>query len=284
MDGTIRGWKRYLSVQPPVTLYLFAVSLSGNILTQLIVHRSCTVTLGINRSECQILEENSSSPEALRIDAMVQPQASLILSGKSFVDSILPACLSLILGAWSDQFGRRPLLLIGYAGGTLTFLALSVLTSWQRISPWYVLLAYLPSAFLGGFCIVILATICYVNDITAEEERAWHLAWLEAAISVGVLAGMLLGPVIFKQYGYTPVFTVGAASCLLGGAYVWYCVPETVLPDRRIEVSVCVPQQEPGPLGVFDDGLFEKEKEKRKKNGKGPEWARGIRMSLLIGS
>lgn len=70
----------------------------------------------INETECLILHKNSSSAEALRINKIVQPYASLIITSKSFLESIWPSCLSLFLGPWSDKYGRKPILISGYLG------------------------------------------------------------------------------------------------------------------------------------------------------------------------
>lgn len=140
MDRQIlMGWRRYLLVQPPVMLLLVAQSMSGKhqsftlaqymyiffftgtILTDLIVYRTCTMTLRINQTECLILHNNSSSPEALKINTQVQPQASLILMSKSFIESIFPSFLSLFLGPWSDKYGRKPVILSGYIGKKFIF-------------------------------------------------------------------------------------------------------------------------------------------------------------------
>lgn len=80
------------------------------------MYRTCTMTLKINQTECMILHNNSSSAEALRINSQVQPQASLILTSKSFIESIFPSFLSLFLGPWSDKYGRKPVILSGYIG------------------------------------------------------------------------------------------------------------------------------------------------------------------------
>lgn len=132
MDRIVPGWRHYLLVQPPAILLLLAISMSGNklvfcfnttivrifftgtILTDLIVYRTCTATLKLNKTECLILHNNSSSKEALRINSMVQPYASLIVMGKSFMESISPSLLSLFLGPWSDKYGRKPVMLSGY--------------------------------------------------------------------------------------------------------------------------------------------------------------------------
>lgn len=88
----------------------------GNILTDLIIYRTCSIILNINKTECLLLHENSSSAEALKIDAQVQLKASLILMIKSIVESIIPALLSLFLGPWSDIYGRKSIILSGYIG------------------------------------------------------------------------------------------------------------------------------------------------------------------------
>lgn len=141
MDRAIAEWKRYILVQPPMMLLMLAMSMSGNkpifyigtiadihifstgaILTDLIVYRTCIITLGINKTECLILHNNSSSEEALRINTKVQPQASLILMSKSFIESIFPSFLSLFLGPWSDKYGRKPVILSGYIGNYIYML------------------------------------------------------------------------------------------------------------------------------------------------------------------
>lgn len=87
---------------------------AGTILTNLIVYRTCIKILKLNETECSILRNNSSSEEALRINSMVQPYATLIMMGKSFLESISPSFLSLFLGPWSDKYGRKPVMLSGY--------------------------------------------------------------------------------------------------------------------------------------------------------------------------
>lgn len=72
--------------------------------------------MNINKTECLLLHENSSSAEALKIYEQVQPETSLILMTKSFIESIFPTFLSLFLGPWSDKNGRKPLIVAGYIG------------------------------------------------------------------------------------------------------------------------------------------------------------------------
>ncbi|XP_011634456.1 proton-coupled folate transporter-like isoform X2 [Pogonomyrmex barbatus] len=194
MDVPVARWRCYLLVQPLAMLFLLALSMSGNVLTDLIVYRTCVVTMKINKTECDILHNNSSSEEALRINSIVQPYTGLILMGKSFIESIFPTILTLFLGPWSDKYGRKPILI---------------------------------SVYIGGTSALMLASVCYITDITSDNERAWHLAWLDVLISVGLLIGLLSGPLIFKAYGYAAVFGTVTVICILTTLYIFF-IPETI--------------------------------------------------------
>ncbi|XP_017756151.1 PREDICTED: proton-coupled folate transporter-like [Eufriesea mexicana] len=236
MEHATIGWKRYTLVQPSLMILIFAQAISSNILTDLIVYRTCSTILNINKTECLLLHENSSSAETLKIDAQIQPKASLILMTKSIIESIIPALLSLFLGPWSDINGRKSIILSGYIGVSLTYFILSFMTVWE-INPWYLLIAYIPYACCGGFCIILLGTICYISDISDDQERGWQLAWMEVLISVGILIGILAGPVIFQSYGYTIVFAIATICCILAGLLICFLVPATTYNTNSMTVK-----------------------------------------------
>lgn len=50
------------------------------------------------------------------IETKIQPYVANIIMAGSLITSILPAILSLLLGPWSDKFGRRPVLIATFAG------------------------------------------------------------------------------------------------------------------------------------------------------------------------
>lgn len=120
-------------------------------------------------------------------------------------------------------------------GISLTYIILSLITIWD-IDPWFLLIAYIPYACCGGFCIILLGTICYLTDISNEQERGWQLAWMEALISVGILTGILAGPIIFQAYGYTVVFVIATVCCIVAGLCICIFVPETTYSTD----SVCI--------------------------------------------
>ena len=98
------------------------------------------------------------------------------------------------------------------------------------------MLPLVPSCLFWGFPPVLLTFWSYQADITNSENRAWHLACLEAAFFGGSLAGLYPGPLIFENYGYVMVFALSAAVCLLVVFYTFFVVQETI----RTENGVCL--------------------------------------------
>ena len=72
--------------------------------------------------------------------------------------------------------------------------------------------------------------MCYVSDITNNTNRAWHLAWLNTFYIAGNLIGLIIGPVLFLNYGYSIVFDVAAIGSLISWFYNTFFIPETVKP------------------------------------------------------
>lgn len=121
-------------------------------------------------------------------------------------------------------------------GITASYVLLSIMANWE-IAPWYLLLAFVPMALMGGNSVLMLASLCYITDITDNNIRAWHLAWLDALINVGLLSGIFSGPLIFEAYGYTTVFIISTVSCTVATLYILLCVPETIQSQNYVSVS-----------------------------------------------
>jgi MFS transporter, DHA1 family, tetracycline resistance protein len=129
-----------------------------------------------------------------------------------------------IIGGLSDQFGRRPVLLL-----TLAALGLD-----------YALMAWAPSLgwlFVGRFIAGIMgaswpaANSC-VADTVAPEDRGRVFGMLGGAGGAGFVLGPAIGG-LFGQFGDRVPFLIACLLCLIGTIVGIFALRETLPADKR---------------------------------------------------
>ena len=110
-----------------------------------------------------------------------------------------------VLGALSDRYGRRPVLLLSLAGGALDYLLAGYApTLW---------LLYL-ARVIGGMTASNLAVIsASIADLSPPAERAGRYGTMNAALGIGWIAGPALGGTLGQV---SPVLPFLAAAALNG--------------------------------------------------------------------
>jgi len=130
-----------------------------------------------------------------------------------------------MLGAMSDSYGRRPVVLISNFGLGLD----------------YVLMALAPNLWwlfagrvISGISAATIATsYAYVTDVTPAEQRAAKFGMLGAAFGLGFVLGPALGGVLGALDPRMP-FWIAAALSLLNGLYGLLVLPESLPREKRI--------------------------------------------------
>lgn len=129
-----------------------------------------------------------------------------------------------VMGALSDRFGRRPVLLIGFGALALNFFANALATAL-----WVLLLVRFVSGAMQANVAVAQA---YVADITPPAERARRFGLLGAMLGLGYTFGPVAGGVLGDIDLRLPFFVAGALA-LLNTLYGAFVLPESLPPERR---------------------------------------------------
>jgi len=129
-----------------------------------------------------------------------------------------------LLGALSDRFGRRPLLLWSLLGLGAHFLLLALSPS---------LLLMFVARIVGGTAGASFAVAnAYASDVTPPEQRAKGFGLIGAAFGLGFIFGPMIGGLLGTVDLRLPFYAAAGLS-LLNAAYGFFVVPESLPRERR---------------------------------------------------
>ena len=134
-----------------------------------------------------------------------------------------------LLGAWSDRWGRRPILMISLIGTVISFVMLALAQSLAMLFA-----ARIVDGLSGGN---ITTARAYIGDITTEENRAKSFGVLGAAFGLGFIIGPALGA-LFAHISYAAPIWAAAGITVLAAVFAWFWLPETV---HRVDASAGSP-------------------------------------------
>lgn len=138
-----------------------------------------------------------------------------------------------ILGALSDRYGRRPVLILSQIGSAAGYLLLGLATQFGKDPEsilWMVYLSRVIDGLSGGN---ISTAQAYISDITTPQTRAKGMGLLGAAFGIGFSAGPALGALLSGH----PAWPAYAAALLSFAAAV---LTYFKLPEVRIRKPVDV--------------------------------------------
>lgn len=99
------------------TSYLFhSLFYLDTVTTNLLVYRTCYVTLDYNETECALLGTDDASNATEELETTVQPHVTVISMSIHLTNAMISTLLCLFIGPWSDTHGRKPVLLFTLTG------------------------------------------------------------------------------------------------------------------------------------------------------------------------
>ena len=132
------------------------------------------------------------------------------------------------LGALSDRFGRRPVLIAAIIGLGIHYFLIAIAPTL-----FFMLIARLIGGITGASFSVANA---YLADITPPEQRAKNFGLVGAAFGLGFICGPMLGGILGGIDLHLP-FYVAAGISLLNAVYGYFIVPESLPAERRSRFS-----------------------------------------------
>lgn len=130
-----------------------------------------------------------------------------------------------VIGALSDRFGRRPVILVSVAGMAIDWVLMALAPDLWWLAA---------GRIIGGITSSSFTTVyAYVADVTTAEGRARAYGLIGAAFSAGFVAGPVLGGFLGEISPRAPFWAAAAMSgvAFLYGAFV---LPESLAPENRM--------------------------------------------------
>ena len=152
-------------------------------------------------------------------------------SDVSFYGGLLGACYAFfqfifapILGGLSDQYGRRPVLLLALLGFAVDYLIVA-------FAPTLLWLFF--ARIISGICGSSLTVAnAYVADISEPENRAKNFGLIGAAFGLGFVLGPALGGLL-GSIGTRIPFFVASGLALANFLYGYFMVPESLKDENK---------------------------------------------------
>jgi MFS transporter, DHA1 family, tetracycline resistance protein len=165
----------------------------------------------------------------IRFEGGNMARASDITGYFGFAWNLMQFLFLPVLGAWSDRFGRRPVILISCLGLGLDyiFMAMAPTLRWLFVG-----------RLISGITASNVSTaFAYITDVTPAEDRAKRFGLLGAAFGAGFVIGPAVGGLL-GHYNLRAPFWAAAGLSLANFLYGLFVLPESLPAEKRAKSAL----------------------------------------------
>lgn len=164
--------------------------------------------------------------------------AAAIYGATAIIFSLMQFLFAPLMGALSDRFGRRPVMLIALLGLGFDTLLIAFAPS--------ILWVFIGRAMGGIFGATYSIASAYIADTMAEKDRAAGFGMIGAAFGIGFIVGPLVGG-FFGEIDTRLPFYIAAALSFINLILGYFLLKETLPPEKRTNTSLW----KANPLGTL---------------------------------
>ena len=160
----------------------------------------------------------------MELGGVANSEASRMGGYLLFAFAVMQFLCSPIMGALSDQFGRRPVLLASLFGFGLDYIFLAFAPSLGWL--------FLGRIIAGAMGASFSTAGAYIADISEPEKRTQNFGMIGAAFGLGFIIGPAIGGLL-GSYGSKIPFLAAAGLSLVNCLYGFFILPESLKPENR---------------------------------------------------
>ena len=156
----------------------------------------------------------------------------LHMGGLTFMFAMMQFLCMPIIGALSDRFGRRPVMLLSLLGLGLDYLMMT-------LAP-VIGIIYLGRMISGALGATFSTANAYIADVSPPETRAQNFGLVGAAFGIGFMLGPAIGGILGDETKFLGEladprlpFLAAAAISFLNVIFGYFVLPETLSKENR---------------------------------------------------
>ncbi|XP_059092418.1 proton-coupled folate transporter-like isoform X1 [Tigriopus californicus] len=203
---------------------MFAAEQGSN----LMMNKICELELGYNQTTC--LKRGTDFSD---VEVDVQRYTNMFELRRKYIAMVPQILYTLVAGALSDSFGRKPLLFFPMLGRILgKTVHLLHLMFYHELPIWAYYFTEL-SDIMGGIPIYYMGVYGYGSNTVDQAKRAARLARFDGVEQVAYLTGAALSPVVFRAFGCWGSFLSGITINIAALLILVLRTPEPIVPKEE---------------------------------------------------
>ncbi|KAK4884688.1 hypothetical protein RN001_000959 [Aquatica leii] len=229
VKAKLRAVYSNITVEPVIILFLLPSILLTLAVANLNLEKACRVKLQLNETVCHGLSIRNTSMYTAEEENLVQKQVASMNAWKTVIQSVIPACLLLSFGAWSDKRQRRkPFMALPIIGEIITVTGFILCTYffYEFSMEATGLIETLPTALTGGWFTMFMAVFSYVADTSTTESRTVRIGAVNICNTGSVMVGIGLSGILYYAIGLYPIFSIALVMYISALLYTIFLIKE----------------------------------------------------------